>query len=332
MEITVPATDVEIDAQTIFEEFQIEPIVSLTKAGSGANSKVFRVQTETRNLALKCFPVRKGDQRDRIRTEWDALTFMRECGINSIPEPVARSTRHNAMLLGWIDGEAIKDHSRKDLDTALDFIADIFRISNQAEPGQFNQASGSCLSAAEIVVQINERLEALTDIPELNRFLSETYLPVFEQICEDNAKDIQDATDLPVSLQRLIPADFGFHNTLKNKSGALGFIDFDYFGWDDPVKMAMDFSIHPAHSFSPEEKRHIAVKLSKALPDDDDFDTRLMRRAPLYSLRWAIILLNPFRRDRVESGSLQNAEFLSLLSSQIGKAEHYCNQARETFG
>ena len=41
----------------------------------------------------------------------------------------------------------------------------------------------------------------------------------------------------------LSPSDFGFHNTIKSKK--LYFIDFEYFGLDDPVKLVIDFILHP---------------------------------------------------------------------------------------
>jgi hypothetical protein len=53
--------------------------------------------------------------------------------------------------------------------------------------------------------------------------------------------------DTPVEerWRSLCPPDFGFHNALRRASGELVFIDFDYFGWDDSVKVTCDFLLHP---------------------------------------------------------------------------------------
>ena len=42
------------------------------------------------------------------------------------------------------------------------------------------------------------------------------------------------------------PSDFGFHNALREPSGRLRFIDFEYAGWDDPAKLVCDFFCQPA--------------------------------------------------------------------------------------
>ena len=46
----------------------------------------------------------------------------------------------------------------------------------------------------------------------------------------------------------LSPSDFGLHNALRTKDGQLRFIDFEYFGWDDPVKLVSDTAIQPGSS------------------------------------------------------------------------------------
>ena len=38
----------------------------------------------------------------------------------------------------------------------------------------------------------------------------------------------------------LSPSDFGLHNALRGQDGQLRFVDFEYFGWDDPVKLVSD--------------------------------------------------------------------------------------------
>ena len=40
------------------------------------------------------------------------------------------------------------------------------------------------------------------------------------------------------------PSDFGFHNVIK-KDDFLYFIDFEYAGLDDPVKLICDFYCQP---------------------------------------------------------------------------------------
>ena len=93
----------------------------------------------------------------------------------------------------------------------------------------------------------------------------------------------------------LSPSDFGFHNALEKDSGEIIFHDFEYFGWDDPVKLMCDFAFHPGMELNREMRKlwfRATLKLYGAglLP-------RLNASWPLYGLCWVLILLNEFRSD-----------------------------------
>ena len=114
----------------------------------------------------------------------------------------------------------------------------------------FPLAAEACLSRASIVEQIDRRLDAFERNDQLDPFLVERFLPAYHE-ARDNVLRSDWASDLPTGQQRLIPADFGFHNALRASDGRLRYFDFDYFGWDDPVKLAADFILHPAMSLTP---------------------------------------------------------------------------------
>ena len=46
--------------------------------------------------------------------------------------------------------------------------------------------------------------------------------------------------DIDSAERTLSPSDFGFHNALKRSDGRIVFLDFEYFGWDDPAKMTAE--------------------------------------------------------------------------------------------
>ena len=77
------------------------------------------------------------------------------------------------------------------------------------------------------------------------------------------------AADLPQEWRSLVPSDFGFHNSLRRRDGSLAFVDFEYFGWDDPVKLSADIMLHPGKPLSAEQCGHfrrLAVGLYGADP------------------------------------------------------------------
>jgi hypothetical protein len=301
-----------------------EAVVTLAPAGVGANSHVLRVTTPTRTLGLKCYPHRPSDPRDRLDVEWRALRFLRGIGLEAVPEALGRDDENRLMLMEWIEGRLVSIHGPADMDTAAGFIADVFQASTTAHSIGFALASEACLSALEINRQIEVRLAAVAQHPMLQTFLANIFLPAFAAARSQVAAELGGGRDLPVSLRRLIPADFGFHNTLRQSDGRLRFVDFDYFGWDDPVKMTADFVLHPAMSLGAADRRFLVARLAAAVPEDTAFLDRLANHKPLYALRWALILLNPFRVDRLDAAARLGPRDEQHLRGQIEKAERMC--------
>ncbi|MFP6749711.1 MAG: hypothetical protein VCD66_19215 [Alphaproteobacteria bacterium] len=120
----------------------------------------------------------------------------------------------------------------------------------------------------------------------------------------------------------LSPSDFGFHNAIRRSDGRLEFIEFEYFGWDDPVKLVADFLLHPGMGLDGELRRRFRCGAAAVFGGDHGFDARLRALFPLYALRWCLIVLNEFlperwlRRDY--AGAHRDREF--ALTTQLAKA------------
>ena len=284
---------------------------------SGANGQVYRVETAARSLALKRYARRPGDRRERGHAEWRALRFLRAKGVDAVPLPVAGDGEF--LLMEWIEGEPVAAHRPGDLGSAASFLARIFALSAEPEAVELPPASEACLSVAEILRQIDRRLEAFAAEPSLDAFLSGTFRPALEaaaEACRGAARD----GELAPGLRRLIPADFGFHNAVRQADGSLRYIDFEYFGWDDPAKVAADFVLHPAMRLSAGEQRRFIARIAAALPGDAGFRTRCAERLPLFALRWALIVLNPFRRERAGELPGDARARATLLDDRLAKA------------
>ena len=104
-------------------------------------------------------------------------------------------------------------------------------------------------------------------------------------------------TILSDEFQVLSPSDFGFHNTLLTKDG-LKFIDFEYFGWDDPVKLTCDFLLHPGMELTDIKKTLWLEKMKEFFSFDNNFQQRLEASYCLYGLCWCLIILNGFITGR----------------------------------
>ena len=74
--------------------------------GAGRNSRIYRVCRGGESFAVKHYPPRREDPRDRLRTEFEALALMQRHGIATVPRPLASDAERNYALLSWVEGDA----------------------------------------------------------------------------------------------------------------------------------------------------------------------------------------------------------------------------------
>ncbi len=294
-----------------------KPVVDLLPAGRGANSTVFRVICSDREYALKTYPRWRRDRRQRETIEWRCLQFLSAHGIDRVPHPVAYDPEARIVIMEWIDGDSAVPHTVDDVDEAVSFLIDVFGFSSVVGAEAFPQAAEACLSVRAVTGQIESRLDAFAAIPAVMDLLEDEFAVAFNRACSSVSSSRE---ELASHHRRLIPADFGFHNAIRGPAGGLVFFDFDYFGWDDPVKVAADFAFPLADPLSASEVEGLVGALARALPEDDTFMHRFRERAPLFLLRWSLIVLNPFRQDR--AGMLPEApeQIERLLSERLATA------------
>jgi len=295
----------------------VEAIALLARSG---NNRLHRVTCTDGTVALKSYPLPDDDLRDRLGTEYRALSFLREQGEGAVPAPIAMRRDMHAALYQWIDGTMITAPSEADIDMALAFLGRVHGYRNSAGAGTLPLASEACLSTAEIVRQLDTRAVHLADAaanePPLAKFFAR-WRDVRRRHAVIGTND-----ELPRSWQTLSPSDFGFHNALRTTDGCIVFVDFEYFGWDDPVKLTADFLLHPGMTLDQECRRRFARGMIALHAPDTDFRARLTRHLPLYALRWCLILLNEFLPKRwarrVVAGEGDSA---GARSRQLEKAE-----------
>ncbi len=298
-----------------------EPVELAGGFGAGANSRVLAIRAGGTPYAVKRYPEWRVGGRARCAAEWQALNFLRAAGITAAPQPVACDPDKALLILEWLDGTEIDAVAEADLDQALAFLLGVFALSARPSAGDFPLASEACLAGTDVVAQINARLQGFVPHDALDRLLAGRFSAVFTQALA-HARALPDFSEpLAQAGRRLIPADFGFHNALRQADGRIRFFDFDYFGWDDPVKLAADFVLHPAGNLSPGQARRVVAALSSVC--DSRFAARAAAIFPLFALRWVLIVLNVFRRDRQTPVGIPPA----IVAAQIGKAERHLDLA-----
>jgi hypothetical protein len=303
--------------------------------GGGRNSRIWRVRSSAGVFALKQYPPRHNDPRDRLSTEVGALRLFERRDIDVVPRVVGVDDQRGYALLSWIDGSDVVRISDGDVDAAVGFLASVHALRKSPCAAAQPLAAEACLSGGEILRQVGERLAGLRNLTppdeQLVDFLEHSFATQFanwsasaRSLAADAGLDF--AGELPQEWRSLVPSDFGFHNSLRRSDGSLAFVDFEYFGWDDPVKMTADILLHPGRTLPLAQHarfRQAATRLYGA--DDKTFARRLSVYLPLFGCRWALIMLNEFipalwRRRTLagDSGSWSEAK-----TRQLGKAREF---------
>lgn len=283
-----------------------ESVLRMFRVGGGRNSRVFRVETPSSVFALKQYPSLKDDPRDRLGVETNALKWMAKYRLDMVPRVIATDAASNSALLTWVEGSLVRDVAASDVDQAVDFLAALEVSRGLLDFPANRLAAEACLSGAEIERQLRRRvagLDGLEDEPNLKAFLAREFAGSLEERLSTARTTLSSAgltfeRELQPAQRSLVPSDFGFHNALRDAAGRLIFIDFEYFGWDDPAKLTADTLLHPGTSVANELRSRFRNAAGRLYGRDPDFAARLTAFYPLFGLRWVLILLNEFHPER----------------------------------
>lgn len=308
--------------------------------GGGCNSRIYKVRFKQQEFALKQYPLGVGDSEGRLAAEVGALRLMERHRVDSVPRVVGVDQNRGYALLTWIDGSAVREPTDADVDAALVFLETIHGLRQLSWAKDQPPAAEACLTGAEIDRQIGRRfahLQSLEAESELLIFLKSCFRPIWRRAVEQARADIAAAggnfsAELPHERRSLIPADFGFHNSLRRRDGALAFIDFEYFGWDDPAKLTADTLLHPGTSLAATQSNRFRRGAVRLYGGDATFEQQLSAYLPLFALRWTLILLNEFIPERWERRLMSGMarSWKDAKADQLAKARDMLASLPET--
>jgi hypothetical protein len=294
----------------------------------GGNSRVFRVITADGDFALKKYP--RTDDRDRQGAEKRALEFFERVGPFSTPLLIASDPVERISLLSWIEGRGIDNLTDAEVEEFASFQIRLACLADAQARREIGAAAEACVSGKRIIAQTRTRFDRLACVRDgagdLGRLLDgelrpalDRYECVARQIYAD--LDIDFDSDLPRDVQILIASDYGAHNALRGDNGRLWFVDFEYFGWDDPITSVGNFIFHPGMRLSKSQQE---IYLNKVVDHLGDVARRRMKALlPLIALRWCAIILGEFLPERWAHRLAANPDFTdweAARRTQIDKA------------
>jgi hypothetical protein len=312
----------------IVDNKELDSLEKLPGRGNSAIYKLYLSNGQTE--ALKIYPTLSFH--DRLKSEFEGTKIFQKLGINNVLKPRFVNENLGVASYKWIEGESLLKYGKKELKNALSFI-ELLHIKSQSKLfANFPLAADACLKGEDIEMQINRRLVQLEDASkkynELNQFINYDFKPLFFEITSWSKNVWPSNEDFKISLKRkqlvLSPSDFGFHNSIRSKTGELIFHDFEYLGWDNPVKFISDFSHHAAMNLSSQLEKLWFFGVSEIY--GEDLIDRLRASWPLYGLNWCLIILNEFkddawtRRCTADERKLNQREF--QLSTQLTKSKN----------
>jgi len=276
---------------------------------AGGNNRVYKLSCEKgETFLLKEYFTDSADPRNRLRTEFSFLTFLWNYGITTIPRPFSCSVGSNAGLYQFIPGRPFCSDDLTDnrVSELISFFSGINLLRTLPGAERIPDASDACFSVMEHLDHIQKRIDRLSSIQVFSYieqdacvFIRENLHPawqtVLNQIHREIGGDSSFSDRLSDTMRILSPSDFGFHNTILRSDENLAFVDFEYAGWDDPVKTICDLFCQPKIPLSMRDFDSIAATILAVAGDDREWWMKRVRMLfPAYRIKWCCILLNEF--------------------------------------
>jgi aminoglycoside phosphotransferase (APT) family kinase protein len=324
-----PSTALPDDIQDVARSLCDGPVRTVSELRRGANSRIFRVETADGVFALKKYP--STDDRNRLQAEVNALRFFERKGIGRTPRVVAVAPAQRFALLSWIEGEALASVSDADVAEFAAFQIALDEGIDQAARDEIGEASEACLSGPRILAQIERRYARLAavkhDVPEFAAFFDDVLVPSLRRYAEAatgtyRRLGLDLGCDIGAEYRTLIPSDMGAHNALRGPDGKLNFLDFEYFGWDDPLTSIANFIMHPGMALTDDQQALYRRAMLGHFRRHAESE-RLAALLPLYGLRWCAIILGELLPERWQHRVANNAAsgtWDEVRREQIAKA------------
>ncbi|CAM2007618.1 hypothetical protein [Acanthopleuribacter pedis] len=300
---------------------------------AGGNNRLFSLGLETgERLALKTYP-RLAASQERVHREETFARVLSEQGETAVAPPRCRGPFW--LLSDWLPGRPVTEESEDAWAQMFAFLDRLGRMRRGLKTSDLPHAAHARFRLQDFVVQIQARFDAIsiacaTDamLREVNDFVSSILatdllqlIADFETFCQKHGLDPRQP--LAPELWFPSPSDFGFHNALAH-DGALRFLDFEYAGWDDLVKLLADTVHHLGFKTPHGERLRLVRRFAATQSEDPTLWTRFEAVHDLVGFEWILIVLNvalPEERARKLGAAAGTDDEIELISQRFARAK-----------
>lgn len=301
-------------------------ISNLKEIKEGRNSNVFRFKANKRDLVLKIYKHRSNL---RIKRESLFYKFLNKINSKQVITPINFSIKNNMAVLPYIDGFKIKKIKNTHIKEVSNFV-------NQINKSKISKKLPLAIDGIQDrmyhIKLCEKKINQLKSIKinsvvkkNFSTFLTSKIIPKFVEI-KKNFKVIKkhDLPKMKLTKKEMIvsPSDFGFHNIItKNKK--LFFIDFEYAGLDDPIKLLCDFYCQPDQIMKDEQKKIFIKDLSLKNYSMKRLNSYVKIFLSFHRLKWCCIMLNEFKNNKYNTNKLLAKNNEKIMKRQLIKTKIY---------
>jgi hypothetical protein len=298
----------------------------------GINNQVFGCKVGEHRFVVKGYAAHRTGEHDRFKAELEFLNYARVVAPEFVPQLLGSDAASRSLVLESLEGAGFQEGtnpSKGDIDYAANLLRCLNGDLELAKRHVKGSAADGFLRLTEHLQNIEQRISKMSAehlpvdlrakadglINDVWRELDYLQESTAQLIAKGNCEDVLDPVERCVS-----PSDFGFHNAIRTPQG-IKFFDFEFAGWDDPVKAVADFDFQPRVPLSVR-----ARALSEALPQwSKGLSQRYEVLFPILRLKWACIILGVLNPDRYAQMKIiySDQAFERLVQPKLKLARDY---------
>jgi len=300
---------------------------------SGFNSMVFICKDDSKNYIIKGYGKIQNSTKQRMESELQFLNYANQVAPTYVPNVIAEDHERGCLILEHIEGMPYPQGFRvnkKSLEKAAEFLKALNSEKDLAKQIIKANAKEGCMSLDDQVKNIQKRIGEMSKahVPvqhtkhaekKLGR-LKQNYNEIIDLMGGKNNR--HKINEIPACVS---PSDFGFHNAIRTSRGPR-FIDFEYAGWDKPMKTVLDFWMQPTAIAGEECVGRLFKALGHTSIPYNQEDLKI--GCQVYELKWACIILSVLSEKKWINmkNRYPSQEAEELFESRLKKSEEYLNK------
>lgn len=319
----------------LIQDFAPFPYSQMETVKRDGNNKIIRFECSNKKKII----LKKYSQVDNsfstLEKEFEALKLMTEANL-PVPKAYFKDSKKGLALYENIESSELEPSTENIIRDFSGFLSSLYNLSKTTEFDKFPGARDSRDKISDYKAHVSRRLSQIeagckkdARFNPIQHYLDKIFKPLHKIVLERYENSLNkfklDESKIFTSDQKILsPSDFGMHNAIYNNTNSFTFIDFEYMGWDDPVKLIADFLHHAVEdSITQDDRLEIFKRFSEKSSIGADFYQRLNTILDLVGLEWILIILNVANPEVLQRRMYANPQLNvnELIEQRLKKAQ-----------